>query len=62
MVTNKDIYTPEKRAEVVTKTKEHFLGWPSFIANNKEREEYIKEKMNGRRYDEPGMEVRFKPK
>ena len=44
------------------KAKENLGGWPAFIKGDKEREEYIKEEMSGRRYDEPGMEVRFKPK
>jgi len=35
--------------------------WPSYIKNDMQREACITEKMNGRRYDEPGMEVRFKP-
>jgi hypothetical protein len=44
------------------KAKENLGGWPAFIKGDKEREEYIKEEMNGRRYDEPGMEARFKQK
>jgi hypothetical protein len=44
------------------KAQENLGGWPAFIKNDKEREALITKKMNGRRYDEPGMEVRFKPK
>ena len=35
-------------------------GWPHFIKDDKKREAHITKKMNGRRYDEPGMEVKFK--
>ena len=54
--------TSSGRRKGHAKAKENLGGWPAFIKGDKEREEYIKEEMNGRRYDEPGMEVRFKQK
>jgi hypothetical protein len=44
------------------KAQENLGGWPDFIKNDEEREADIKKRLNGRRYDEPGMEFRFKQK
>jgi hypothetical protein len=54
--------TSSGRRKGHAKAKETLGGWPSFIKNNEEREADIKKRLNGRRYDEPGMEVKFKQK
>jgi len=54
--------TSRGRRKGHAKAKENLGGWPAFIKGDKEREEYIKGEMKGRRYDELGMEVRFKQK
>ena len=35
-------------------------GWPEHIADNEKRETEWFNRMRGRRYDDPGLEVRFK--
>ncbi len=60
--TNRYNLTSSGRRKGHAKVKENLGGWPTFIKNDKEREALITKKMNGRRYDELGMEVRFKPK
>ncbi len=37
------------------------VGWPSFISDDKEREAHITKVMAGRRYDDHGMDLTFKP-
>jgi hypothetical protein len=54
--------TSSGRRKGHAKAKETLGGWPSFIKNDEEREADIKKRLNGRRYDEPGMEVKFKQK
>ena len=54
--------TSRGRRKGHAKAKENLGGWPAFIKGDKEREEYIKGEMKGRRYDELGIEVRFKQK
>jgi hypothetical protein len=54
--------TSSGRRKGHAKAKENLGGWPAFIKNYEEREANIKKRLNGRRYDEPGMEVRFKQK
>jgi|TARA_B110000285_G_C15111245_1_gene611282 hypothetical protein len=55
-------FTPEGRRAAAAELKARRDGWPSFIADPIEREEHVAKWMNGRRYDEPGMVVRFKLK
>jgi len=35
--------------------------WPRYIKDASEREAHITKVMKGRRYDDPGMEIKFKP-
>lgn len=54
--------TSSGRRKGHAKAKENLGGWPAFVKGDKEREADIKRRLNGRRYDELGMEVRFKQK
>jgi hypothetical protein len=51
-------FTNKGRHKANAKVKARLEGWPTFIKDDKKREEYMREKMGGRRYDERGMEVR----
>jgi hypothetical protein len=53
-------FTDEGRRKGKERLIERNMGWPPFIADDEERERVITEKLKGRRFDEPGMVMRFK--
>ena len=52
--TNTCNFTNEGRHKSHVKMKAKLKGWPSFIKDDEEREEYIQRKMDGKRYDGRG--------
>jgi hypothetical protein len=52
--TNVCNFTNKGRHKSHAKMKAKLEGWPSFIKDDEEREEYIQRKMDGKRYDGRG--------